>query len=427
MLLKNGRIISPNENFDEIADLRIENGKIVEIATSIAEKFREEVINCKDFVVAPGFVELHCHLREPGFEQKETIESGINSAIAGGFTTIFPMANTKPVVDNIETLDFVNKKAKKHSEIEFHQICAITKNLEGKELVNFNELAEKGVIAFSDDGHGVENLELLEKALIRAKSLNSLIILHSEDKKLAQNGVITESDYAKKLGLRGIPTEAESSAIENELKIIEKTGAKVHFAHVSTSKSIELIRNAKKTGLNITCETAPHYFSLALGDIKDFRAIYKVNPPIRTQSDVEAVIKAICDGTIDAIATDHAPHTEVEKMSDIYTAPMGIVGFETAFGLTMTNLVEKGYVTLSKAIALLSSNPAKITKLKNQGSIKIGNFANLCVFNPTEKYKVDATKFNSKCKISPFHNTILTGVVKYTIINGKVIQNGNNE
>ncbi len=424
MLLKNGIVISPTDSINEKKDIRIEDGVITEIASTIAPQKGEEILDVSGLVVAPGFVEMHCHLREPGFESKETIETGITSAIAGGYTAVCPMANTKPVVDNLMVLKYVKAQAKEVSGIGYHQVCAMTQGMEGQMLTNFEELKHNGAIAFSDDGRPVEHMKLLKMAFEYAASIDALIILHSEDSSLAEGGVINEGFTSTKLGLQGIPNLAESLAVTRELEVVRSVkDVKVHFAHISTKRSVELIRQAKKEGLKVTCETAPHYFSLCDEDIVDCDARFKMNPPLRSREDVQAIVEGIFDGTIDVIATDHAPHTIKEKTSPIQQSPMGIVGFETALGLTITNLVNKGYITLSTAISLLSSNPAKILKLNNQGSIKKGNISNLCVFNPSRKWEVKASEFKTKCKISPFEGKSLLGKVEYTIINGKITKN----
>lgn len=418
MLLKNAHIINPADNLNEISDIRIENNIISEISKDLFPLVDEEVIDLTGKVVTPGLVDMHCHLREPGFESKETIKTGIQSALAGGYTAICPMANTYPVVDNLITLKYTYDRAKEADEIGFYPICAISIGLQGQNLVNMSELKDNGAVAFSDDGKPLENLKLYRVALEYADSLNTLIISHSEDSSLAQGGVINEGVTSTKLGLQGISNLAESVAVARELEVLRFSGGKLHFAHISTKRSIELIKQAKKDGLNVTCETAPHYFSLCDEDIKTFEAKYKMNPPLRSQEDKEAVIKGLQDGTIDVIATDHAPHTLEEKLMPIQKAPMGIVGFETALGLCITNLVEKGYLTLSQVVEKLSYNPARILNIQ-QGNIKIGALANLTIINPTLDWVVDSSKFKSKCKISPFDGKKMKGKALAVVINGK--------
>lgn len=418
MLLKNAHIINPADNFNELSDIRIENGVVTEISKDLFPLVDEEVIDLSEKVITPGLVDMHCHLREPGFESKETIKTGIQSALAGGYTAICPMANTSPAVDNLMTLKYTFDRAKEADEIGFYPICAVSIGLQGQNLVNMSELKDNGAVAFSDDGRPLENLKLYRVALEYADSLGALIISHSEDSSLATGGVINEGATSTRLGLQGISDLAESVAVARELEVLRYSGGKLHFAHISTKRSIELIRQAKKDGLSVTCETAPHYFSLSDEDIKTFEAKFKMNPPLRSREDKEAVIEGLQDGTIDVIATDHAPHTLEEKLMPIQKAPMGIVGFETSLGLCITNLVDRGYLTLSQVIEKLSLNPARILNIK-QGNIKIGEPANLTVIDPDVEWIVDAAKFKSKCKISPFDGKNLRGRALAVVVNGK--------
>lgn len=424
MLLKNAKIVNPKTNFNEVSDLRIENGIITEISKDITPKDNEKLIDLTGKTITPGLIDMHCHLREPGFNAKETIKTGILSAINGGYTAICPMANTNPVTDNITTLIYIISRAKEVSEIGFYPICAVTKCLSGEKITNISELKDNGAIAFSDDGKPIENMHLLREALKYVNSHDSLIISHSEDSSLARFGVINEGRVSTKLGLKGIPSIAESSAIARELEIVRNTNGKYHFAHISTKRSVELIRQAKKDGLNVTCETAPHYFSLTEDDMIDYDAKYKVNPPLRTKEDKEAIIEGLKDGTIDVIATDHAPHTVHEKMLPIQNAPMGIAGFETALGVTLTYLVHSGRLTFMEAIKKLTSSPADILKIKNQGTIEVGKNANLTVIDENKEWEVDASIFKSKCRISPFDKKKLKGKAIMTIINGKITEIG---
>lgn len=418
MLLKNAHIINPADNLNELSDIRVENGMVAEVSKNLFPLVDEEVIDLSGKVITPGLVDMHCHLREPGFESKETIKTGIQSAIAGGYTAICPMANTSPVVDNLMTLKYTFDRAQEAEEIGFYPICALSVGLKGQNLVNMSELKDNGAVAFSDDGKPLENLKLYRVALEYADSLGALIISHSEDSSLASGGVINEGAASTRLGLQGISDLAESVAVARELEVLRYSGGKLHFAHISTKRSIELIRQAKKDGLNVTCETAPHYFSLCDEDIKTFEAKFKMNPPLRSREDKEAVIEGLQDGTIDVIATDHAPHTLEEKLMPIQKAPMGIVGFETSLALCITNLVDGGYLTLSQVIEKLSLNPSRILNIK-QGNIKIGEPANLTVVDPDVEWIVDASKFKSKCKISPFDGKKLRGRVLAVVVNGK--------
>jgi len=393
MILNGARIISPIDNIDEVLDIKIENSVIVEIAQNI----EGEGIDFSGMIISSGLVDMHCHLREPGFEYKETIQTGIEAALQGGFTAICPMANTNPVVDNAETLKYTTDKAKR---IGFYPICAVTKWLQGQELTDFDALKHNGAIAFSDDGRPLANLEILSKAL----KTGELIISHAEDLELLGNPL------------------CESVAVAKELEILKKIGGRLHFAHISTKKSIELIRKAKLEGLNVTCETAPHYFSLTTDDeTEDGR--FKMNPPLAAQADLIAVIEGLKDGTIDCIATDHAPHSLEEKTKPFAESPSGVVGFETALGLSL-KLVEDGHLTINQVIEKLSVNPAKILGLKNHGQIKIGEVANLTIIDPNITYKVKAEEFKTKCKITLFEGMELKGKAIWVVVNGELIETG---
>ena len=423
MLLKNARVINPADNFDGFADIRIENGIIIEINTPRTSPQGErelEVIDLSGKIITAGLVDMHCHLREPGFEAKETIKTGIDAAIAGGYTCICPMANTNPAVDNSAILTYTIKQAA--DRIGFYPICAVTKGLRGEKLVNVSELIDLGAIAFSDDGRPIENMKLLKEALKYINSHNKIIISHSEDLSLAEGGCINEGKISARFGLKGIPSDAESSAIARELEIVRSVNGRYHFAHVSSKRSVELIRQAKKDRLNVTAETAPHYFSLTEDDIIPYDARFKVNPPLKTKEDLEAVIDGLCDGTIDVIASDHAPHTLSEKLSPVQTAPMGIAGFETVLGLTLSKLVHTGRLSLMEALKKLNYNPAKILGIDSQGEIKKGAAANLTVIDLDKEWSVNASEFKSKCRISPFDGMKLKGKAVMTIINGKIIQ-----
>lgn len=390
MILKNARIISPADGLDDVADIEIENGIITKIESNIAG----EGIDFSNKFILPGLVDMHCHLREPGFEYKEDLKSGIESALAGGFTAICPMANTNPVVDNVEILEQILSKTE---GIGLHQICSLTKNLEGKESVDFEGLKKAGAIAFSDDGKPVENFEIYIQAL---KSGN-LVISHAEDSILG-----------------GTPL-SEAVSVARELEVLRFVGGKLHFAHISTKRSVELIRQAKSDGLKVTCETAPHYFCFSnKNETVDGR--FKMNPPLRAQEDVKAVIEGLKDGTIDCIATDHAPHSLEEKTKPFAEAPFGIVGFETAFGAAFRYLVIEEHLTLPQLIEKMSVNPAKILGLSDIGTVKVGQKANLTVVDPYKEYKVDAKNFKSKCKISPFEGVKLQGRVVATVVDGEI-------
>lgn len=385
MILKNARIISPANNLDDILDINIEDGIIIDIAKNI----QGDVIDFSGKIIVPGLIDMHCHLREPGFEYKETIETGVQAALNGGFTVICPMANTNPVVDNVETLKYELDKAAAIGKIEIFPIAAVTKELKGEELTDFKSLRKAGAIAFSDDGKPIENLELFKKAL----QSGELIISHAED---------------------------EVECVKRELNALKEVGGKLHFAHISTKGAIELIREAKKEGLNVTCETAPHYFTFTKYDeTQDGR--FKMNPPLRTKEDLEAVIDGLKDGTIDCIATDHAPHSLEEKTKPFSESPFGIAGFETALGASL-KLFHDGHLSINQIIDKLSVNPSKILNLsKEHGQIKIGQLANLTIIDTDTIYTVRAEEFKSKCKITPFEGMKLKGKAVAVVVNGKFV------
>ncbi|MDD3436299.1 MAG: dihydroorotase [Candidatus Gastranaerophilales bacterium] len=373
--MRNARIISPNDNIDDILDIKIEDGIITDISANI----EGQGLDYSGKIITPGLIDMHCHLREPGFEYKETIETGTQAALNGGFAAVCPMANTNPVVDNIETLKFVLNKAAQIGKIDVFPICAVTKGLEGKELTDFNALKQAGAIAFSDDGKPVEDMELFKKALQGGE----LIISHAQE---------------------------EVEAVKRELDALREVGGRLHFAHISTKEAIDLIRTAKAEGLNVTCETAPHYFTFTKeNETVDGR--FKMNPPLRKDEDVKAVIKGLQDGTIDCIATDHAPHSIEEKMKPFSQSPFGIVGFETAIGATL-KLFHGGHLTINQVVEKLSANPARILGLKDQyGHIKIGQPVNLTIIDPGKEYEVRGGEFKSKCKITPFEGMRFKGKV----------------
>lgn len=396
MIFKNVKIISPIDNLDDILDIKIENGVI----TSISKNIEGESIDLSGMIITPGLIDMHCHLREPGFEYKETIETGLLSAIHGGFSVICPMANTNPAVDSVETLDYINKIATKLELAKLCQICAVSKELKGEEITNIKGLKSAGAIAFSDDGRPVENMEILKQALLSGE----LIISHAEDSKLLTDSM------------------SEAVAVERELQVLRKNGGRLHFAHISTKKAIDLIRQGKKEGLKVTCETAPHYFTFTKED-ETLDGQFKMNPPLRTQEDLQAVIEGLKDGTIDCIATDHAPHSYEEKTKPFAESPFGIVGFETALGAGL-KLVTDGHLPLNQLIEKMSSNPAKILGLKDQGEIKVGQIANLTIISPNIEYEVKANDFVTKCKISPFEGMKLKGKAVAVVANGKLINTG---
>lgn len=421
ILIKGGRVIDPRNNIDKIMDIYVRDGVICDMEEGLElSGMGIEVIDADGMIVAPGLIDMHCHLREPGFEYKETIYTGTRSAAKGGFTSVACMPNTKPVVDNQTVVDYIINKAKEEGVINVYPIGAITKGLKGEELAEIGELKFAGVVAVSDDGRPVESSGLMRKAMMYSSMFDTLVISHCEDLSLAGDGAMNEGYYSTILGLRGIPNSSEELMVAREAILAEETGAAVHIAHVSTKGSVEIIRNAKRKGVKITCETCPHYFSLSDADIKDFDTNAKMNPPLRSAQDVSAVIEGLIDGTIDAIATDHAPHHADEKNVEFEHAANGIVGFETAFSLGITYLVVPGHLTIAQLIEKMSSNPANILGL-NKGSLNTDKPADIVIFDINKKYEVDVNLFESKSKNSPYDGYQLQGKAIHTIVGGKLV------
>lgn len=419
ILVKNGHVIDPKAHIDQVLDILIENGMIVEIGNGISIT-GGDLIDATNMYVIPGLVDAHCHLRDPGYEYKEDIESGTRSAAMGGFTSVACMPNTNPVVDNEAVIKYILAKASQDGLVNVYPIGAITKGLKGEELAEIGEMKFAGAVAISDDGRPVANSSLMKKALLYAAMFDISVISHCEDTDLVEDGVMNEGYQSTIMGLKGIPSAAEAIMVARDIILAEYTKTPVHIAHVSTELSVELIRNAKKRGVKVTAETCPHYFSLTDEACKDFNTLAKVNPPLRTKKDVEAVINGLADGTIDIIATDHAPHHEDEKNVEFNNAASGMVGFETALPLAITYLVKPGILSMEDLVHKMCINPAKLLGL-NKGSINIGKIADITIINPDEEYVVDISKFQSKSKNSPFDGFRLNGVVYYTIVNGNVV------
>ncbi len=375
------------------------------------------VIDCAGCYIFPGFTDVHVHLREPGFSYKETIKTGTMAAARGGYAAVCSMPNLNPVPDSLESLAVQTEIIKKDAVIGVYPYAAITKGQNGCELSDMEALAEN-VIAFSDDGRGVQSAELMEEAMIKAKSLGKLIVAHCEDNSLLFGGYIHDGDYAKQHGHKGICSESEWGPIKRDLELVRKTGCDYHICHISTKESVELIKDAKKEGLSVSCETAPHYLVFNDSDLQE-DGCYKMNPPIRSEADRLALIQGICDGTIDMIATDHAPHSIEEKSKGLEKSTMGIVGIETAFPVLYTSLVKTGVITLEKLICLMHDNPNR--RFGIEGEIKIGEAANITVFDLTEKYTVKAEEFLSKGKSTPFENREVFGKCIMTMYKGDIV------
>jgi dihydroorotase len=433
LLIRGGHIIDPSQGIDQVGDLLIAEGKIVQIGGTVIlsqdpERGEGEAKNldATGLVVCPGFIDLHCHLREPGFEDKETIATGTKAAAIGGFTAVCCMANTNPPLDSPSAVARVKRKASKDSLVAVLPIGCITKGRKGEELTDMAELAEAGVVAFSDDGDPVASSLLMRRAMEYSRELGLPIIDHCEDKALSDNGIINEGQISAKLGLKGIPAAAEEVMVARDLILAKLTKARLHIAHVSTKGSVELIRRARKEGISVTAEVTPHHLTLTEERIacessnKSFDTNAKVNPPLRTKEDVEALIKGLKDGVIDAIATDHAPHTLADKNCGLELAAFGISGFETAFGCLMS-LVHQGEISLTQLISKLTCEPAKVIGRNSElGTLKTGALANITILAPDREWKVHSRNFASKGKNTPYDGYKFKGKIMAAIANGKI-------
>ena len=420
ILIKGGRVVDPKNDFDKVADVLVDNGVISEIGENINADGDVTVIDAEGKIVSPGLVDMHSHLRDPGQEYKEDIESGTRSAAMGGITSIACMQNTKPVTDSEPIVTYIKAKAKEVGHVNVYPIGSISKGLEGKELAEIGELKNAGAVAISDDGRPVVESGLMRRALEYAKMFDIAVISHCEDLGLADGGQMNEGFMATYLGLKGITRAAEEVMVSRDILIAEATHAAIHIAHVSTRGSVELVRQAKKRGVNVTCETCPHYFTLTENAVDGFNTNAKMNPPLRTSDDVEAIKEGLKDGTIDCIVTDHAPHHIDEKNCEFALALNGIVGFETSLGLGLQYLVKSGVLTLNELIEKMAVNPSRILRI-NKGSLSIDADADITIFDPSKEWTVDISKFQSKSKNSPFDGFTLCGKPEYVIVGGKIV------
>ena len=423
ILLKNGTVIDYKNKLNDKYDILIEDEKIVKVDKNINETVDKE-IDCTNLNIIPGMIDIHCHLREPGGEHKETIETGSKSAVAGGFTTICPMPNTKPTPDNVETLKYIINEAKRVNLCNILPYASVSKGEKGEELVNFEELRNAGAIAFSDDGMPVVNSRMMRQAMIEADKLGTYVASHCEEKSVSA-GAINAGPVADKLGVQGVLPEAEEIMAAREIVISETNDVRGHICHISTKTSKNMIRDAKKRGVKITCETCPHYFTFTVDEVLKSGTNAKMNPPLREEKDRQAIIEGLKEGTIDCIITDHAPHAEDEKNVELSKAPNGIIGFETALSAEIMNLVDLGHINYLNLERLTSYTPSKLLHIDNErGSIETGKMADITIFDPNEEYVYTKDMIVSKSKNSPFIGKTLKGKVKYTIVNGKVVYEG---
>ena len=422
LCIQGGIVIDPG-HVNGRADVLIQDGSILEVGFPLTNPLCQDssvtILNANGWIVAPGLVDLHCHLREPGFEYKETIATGAASAVAGGFTTICCMPNTQPVNDNAAITKFMLAQGQEAGKARVFPIGAITKKSEGEELADIGELVDAGCVAISDDGRPVMNSLVMRRALEYAKAFGIPVVDHCEDLHLTDGGCMNEGMVSTELGMPGIPDASEEVMVARNLALADLTGVHVHLAHLSTARSVELVRHAKGQGLPVSAEVCPHHFSITEEAVRCYNSNAKMNPPLRTDEDVQALKQGLVDGTIDAIATDHAPHALQEKQLEFDTAPFGIVGFETALPLTL-RLVHEGVLSLEQALDKLTRSPAQLFHLP-VGNLQPGSHADIVVFDPHEEWVVDPTKFFSKSQNTPFGGWTVRGKVKMTLVDGRMV------
>ncbi|MBS7576645.1 MULTISPECIES: dihydroorotase [unclassified Enterococcus] len=416
-LIKNGRVIDPKNNRDEICDILIDGQKITAIGQNLAAP-KADIIDADGLIIAPGLVDIHVHFREPGQTHKETIHTGSLSAAHGGFTRVVMMANTSPIIDNSETLEFVLNEAKKQA-IHVHSVASISKNFDGESLTDMTNLLKQGAVGFSDDGVPLTNAGFVREAMLQAEALGTVLSLHEEDPSLIDNLGINEGAVAHECGIHGAPGISESSMVARDVLLAAETGAKIHFQHLSHHYSVDVIQFGKGLSANITAEATPQHFSLTEAEILTKGTNAKLNPPLRTEADRQKVIEGLKNGVIDVIATDHAPHHQDEKNQAITKAPSGMTGLETALSLGLKYLVEPGYLSLIELIHKMSTRPAEIYQFEEAGSIEVGSLADLVIFDLEER--VVSNHFASKSANSPFIGEKLLGNVRYTICEGKIV------
>jgi dihydroorotase len=419
LLIQGGRVLSPEDGLEGVLDVLVEDGAIRQIAPNIAIKC-DEILDAHGQVVAPGLVDIHVHLREPGGEISETMETGLQSAVAGGFTSVCPMPNTRPVIDSPDLVRATMEKAKAIGLARVFPIAAVSKGSEGETLTDFAALRAAGAVAFSDDGRPVKTAGLMRRALEQAKSLGVPLMDHCEELTLSAGGVMNEGPVAERLKLCGIPNSAEDVCVARDLILAEASGAHLHVAHLSTARAMEMVRVGKRRGLRVTCEVTPHHFSLTEEAVERYGTHAKMNPPLRSARDLEAVLGGIADGTVDALATDHAPHAPELKAKPFPEAPNGVIGLETALALALTQLVHPGKISLAHLIVLMSTNPARIIH-QPLGRLQVGGAADITIFNPHLEWIYRAAEGRSKSRNSPFDGWQLKGAVTATVVAGKIV------
>lgn len=424
ILIKNGRVLDPSQKLDGIRDMLLENGKVTELAEKI-ETEADRVVDAAGCYVMPGLIDLHVHLREPGFEHKETIHTGGMAAAKGGFTTICPMPNTKPSTDNPERVKLIVDKAAAEAPVHVLPVGAVTIGQIGEEITDIAGMAKAGAVAISEDGKSVMNASLYRDAMKEAAKHKLVVMAHCEDKNLVGKGALNAGKAAEENGVEGITNAVEDVIVARDILLAKETGAHLHLCHCSTKDSARMLKEAKEEGLPVTGEVCPHHFALTEDDIVPGDTNYKMNPPLRTREDVQALKEGLRDGIFDVISTDHAPHHADEKKKPMQEAPFGIVGSETAAALTITHLVEEGYLTPYQMAEKMSTNPARIIGI-DRGSLKPGKAADVTIIDPSAEYTIDVNEFVSKGKNSPFHGAKVKGKVKMTIVDGTIVYEDKN-
>jgi dihydroorotase len=419
LVIRNGRVMDPASGLDAVRDVAIEDGRIVTMGQSIASTGASEV-DATGLIVAPGFIDMHVHLREPGFEYAETIESGSRAAAAGGFTSICCMPNTSPVNDSATVTSYIKERAERHAVVNVFPIGAITKNSAGEELAAIGLMKAAGIVAISDDGRPVMNARVMRRAMETARSFGLPVIDHCEDLHLSAGGDMNEGIQSVRLGLRGIPAASEDVMVARDILLAQLTGARFHVAHISSRHSVEMVAFAKARGLPVTCEATPHHFALDDHAMPPYDSNYKMKPPLRSVCDLDAVAEGIVSGAVDAIATDHAPHAGSEKMQEFEKCPFGILGLETALGVTLDRLVHSGKIPLMRMIELFTTGPDRVLNLK-RGRLAIGATADITIFDTERAWSYDVNRSASKSRNSPFHGHSFRGGPVATIVNGQVV------
>ena len=422
LLIQNGRLIDPSQGIDAKADLLVREGRValIEGGISHAAAPQAQTLDASGLVIAPGFIDLHTHLREPGREHAETIESGGRAAAAGGFTSVLAMPNTRPVNDNAAVTHFIIQMARQQSPVNVYPVGAISEGSLGKQLAPMGAMREAGIVAISDDGQPVMNSNLMRHAMSYASGFGLTVIDHCEDLNLSAGGLMHEGFTAVRFGLAGISASSEEVMVARNILLAAETGAKFHVAHLSTAGSLEMVRHAKLRGYPVTCEVTPHHFRLIDEDVKDYDTNYKMKPPLRSRKDRQALLGGLADGTVDAIATDHAPHAGSEKMQEFELAPFGITGLETALGLALDSLVHGGHISLKRLVELFSVNPARIVGL-DRGTLQVGAVADITIFDPERRWTFDVNQSHSRSRNTPFNGVSMRGGPVATIVAGKIV------